>query len=109
MDAINRVSLLAVFILLIAATVSLVIWFVEDDFDSDSRFKSILEKCLLWLSVPVLLLMFVPSKKDMLMIYGLGSTIDYIKQNDAAKQIPDKCIDALDKFIDEYVNEDKKD
>lgn len=53
--------------------------------------------------------MFVPSKKDMLMIYGLGSTIDYIKQNDAAKQIPDKCIDALDKFIDEYVNEDKKD
>ena len=40
------------------------------------------------------------------MIYGIGGTIDYIKSNDTAKQIPDKCINALDKFIDEYVNED---
>lgn len=49
---------------------------------------------------------FTPSEKDMFMIYGIGGTIDYIKSNDTAKQIPDKCINALDKFIDEYVNED---
>ena len=49
---------------------------------------------------------FTPSKKDMFMIYGIGGTIDYIKSNDTDKQIPDKCINALDKFIDEYVNED---
>lgn len=49
---------------------------------------------------------FMPSEKDMFMIYGIGGTIDYIKSNDTAKQIPDKCINALDKFIDEYVNDD---
>lgn len=49
---------------------------------------------------------FTPSEKDMFMIYGIGGTIEYIKSNDTAKQIPDKCINALDKFIDEYVNED---
>lgn len=49
---------------------------------------------------------FTPSEKDMFMIYGIGGTIDYIKSNDTAKQIPEKCINALDKFIDEYVNED---
>lgn len=49
---------------------------------------------------------FTPSEKDMFMIYGIGGTIDYIKSNDTDKQIPDKCINALDKFIDEYVNED---
>lgn len=49
---------------------------------------------------------FTPSEKDMFMIYGIGGTIDYIKSNDTAKQIPDKCINALDKFIDEYANED---
>lgn len=49
---------------------------------------------------------FTPSEKDMFMIYGIGGTIDYIKSNDTAKQIPDKCINALDKFIDEYVNDD---
>lgn len=46
---------------------------------------------------------FTPSEKDMFMIYGIGGTIDYIKSNDTAKQIPDKCINALDKFVDEYM------
>lgn len=49
---------------------------------------------------------FIPTTKEMIMIYGIGGTIDYIKSNDTAKQIPDKCINALDKFIDEYVNDD---
>ena len=61
-------------------------------------------------SVAALGLVFVPSTKDMLIIYGVGGTLDYVKENNTANQIPDKCIKALDKFIDEYMNEenDKK-
>lgn len=53
---------------------------------------------------------FTPSEKDMFMIYGIGGTIDYIKSNETAKQLPDKCIQALDKFVDEYMlnEEDNK-
>ena len=36
-------------------------------------------------------------KNDALLIYGVGCTIDYIKSNDKAKQLSDKCIKALDK------------
>ena len=48
---------------------------------------------------------FIPTKNDALLIYGVGGTIDYIKSNDTAKQLPDKCIKALDKWADS-LNED---
>ena len=41
------------------------------------------------------------------MIYGIGGTIDYIKSNETAKQLPDKCIKALDKLVDN-LNEKKQ-
>ena len=43
---------------------------------------------------------FIPTKNEALMIYGVGGTIDYIKSNDTAKQLPDKCIKVLDKWVD---------
>lgn len=51
---------------------------------------------------------FIPNQKELFAIYGIGGTIDYIKSNDTAKQLPDKCIDALDKWVDSYVKEENK-
>ena len=50
---------------------------------------------------------FIPTKNEALMIYGVGGTIDYIKSNETAKQLPDKCIKALDKWADN-LNEEKQ-
>ena len=50
---------------------------------------------------------FIPTTNQALLIYGLGGTIDYIKSNDTAKQLPDKCIKALDKWV-ENLSEDNK-
>ena len=50
---------------------------------------------------------FIPTKNEALMIYGVGGTIDYIKSNETAKQLPDKYIKALDKWIDN-LNEEKQ-
>ena len=50
---------------------------------------------------------FIPTKNDALLIYGVGGTIDYIKSNETAKQLPDKCIKALDKWVDN-LNEEKQ-
>ena len=50
---------------------------------------------------------FIPTTNEALMIYGVGGTIDYIKSNDTAKQLPDKCIKALDKWADN-INEENK-
>lgn len=51
---------------------------------------------------------FIPTQKEMMMIYGLGSTIDYIKSNDKAKQLPDKAVDALTRYLDSIENEKQK-
>ena len=50
---------------------------------------------------------FIPTKNDALLIYGVGGTIDYIKSNETAKQLPDKYIKALDKWADN-LNEEKQ-
>lgn len=49
----------------------------------------------------LLSLLFVPSTEDALVIYGLGSTKDWIESNEKAKEIPQKAIDALDKYLSE--------
>lgn len=50
---------------------------------------------------------FIPTTNEALMIYGVGGTIDYIKSNDTTKQLPDKCIKALDKWVDNLNEEEK--
>lgn len=44
--------------------------------------------------------LFIPTTNQALLIYGVGGTIDYIKSNDTANQLPDKCVKALDKYLD---------
>ena len=51
----------------------------------------------------VLLLIFIPRKSELYMIYGVGSTIDYIKDNPTAKQLPDKYFKIIDKWADEQL------
>ena len=50
---------------------------------------------------------FIPTQKEVMVIYGLGSTIDYIKSNDKAKELPDKAVDALTKYLDDIDKEEK--
>lgn len=45
---------------------------------------------------------FVPSESKLYAIYAIGNTIDYIRTNDKAKQLPDKAIDCIYKYLDEY-------
>lgn len=54
-----------------------------------------------------LMCVFIPSTKSLLIIYGVGGTIDYVKENKDANKIPDKCIKALDKYLDDALKEDK--
>lgn len=50
---------------------------------------------------------FCPTKNDMLLIYGVGGSIDYLRSNPTAQKLPDKCIEALDAWVDELFPEKK--
>lgn len=51
--------------------------------------------------------LFTPTSNEMLAIYGLGSTIDYIKSNDKAKELPNKVVDALERYVDAIAKEEE--
>lgn len=98
----------------IVATILAVICFIaymDDDFDQEemSKLKRYLKKFSFIFAFFTLGAAFTPSQKELLAIYGLGGTIDYIKSNDKAKQLPDKCIDALTRYVDSIEKENKKD
>lgn len=92
---------------IITTVLSLIVASNEDATDCDKKFALILRK----ISYPILgigliLSIFVPTTKDAIMIYGIGGTIDYLKSNDTVKQLPDKCVMALDKWVDSYIEPD---
>lgn len=72
----------------------------EHEIKGFARAKKILKYGILTFAIAIIANIFTPSTKQALMIYGLGGTIDYIKQNDTAKQLPDKVVNALDKWVD---------
>ena len=62
--------------------------------------------CISIFMISMLLNIFVPTTKEAFVIWDVGGSIDYLKSNEKIIQLPDKCIEALDKFIEEYVEED---
>lgn len=49
---------------------------------------------------------FIPTKSDMYEIYGVGGTLDYIRKNETVKELPDKTVKMLDKWLDEELAEE---
>ena len=106
------------FLLLVGSVVVVIvaaIWYANTSEDYMEEERDALMKLIKkWKSTWVCLLLFgilgtifIPTQREILLIYGLGSTIDYIKSNDKAKKLPDKAVDALTKYL-ETLNEEKK-
>lgn len=107
--------LIVVSIVLLAASLFYFLCKEEDYREGSNEYKKnvkLLKKnsiiCGILFLIFVVSQALIPSKEDALIIYGVGGTIDYLKSNDVAKKLPDKCILALDKYLDS-ITIDKKD
>lgn len=95
------------FVFIIAAIVAgftgIIILLIGDDKDDHACFKRV-KKYFITAFVAVVLggigLVFVPKTNEALLIYGVGTTIDYVDNNETIKQLPDKAVQALDKYLD---------
>lgn len=67
--------------------------------------KFSIPSCLLTMAINV----FVPTTKDAMLIFGVGGTIDYIKSNETINQLPDKCVNALEAWVDSLTKNESKD
>lgn len=52
---------------------------------------------------------FVPTTKDAMLIFGVGGTIDYIKSNETINKLPDKCVKALDAWVESLTEKESND
>lgn len=66
------------------------------------------KRCVIILIISSFINVFIPTTNEALLIYGVGGTIDYIKSNGTAKQLPDKCIKALDEYLDNLTKEENQ-
>ncbi len=80
--------------------------FYENEIKADlskvgyKRFVKVRNTNCIVLIISILAVVFLPTKSQLYMIYGVGGTIDYLKDNPTAKELPDKCIKALDTWVD---------
>ena len=81
-------------------------------YDADKRWAEFSSK-LFKISLPCFFVFCVssiltPTTNEAMLIYGVGTTIDYVKQNNTLQQIPDKCINALDAWVDSLTEKESK-
>lgn len=48
---------------------------------------------------------FIPTTSEALIIYGVGESVEYLQNNKDAVQIPDKALQALNKYLDEAIGD----
>ena len=78
----------------------------EDDLMPKEVKSKAVRRSWLILIIVVPILLFVPSSKEIMAIWGIGQTLDYVQDNDAFQQLPDKCVKALEAWVDS-LSEDK--
>lgn len=54
------------------------------------------------------LAMFTPNSKQAAVIFSVGKTIEYVQSNEKIKELPDKAIKCLDKYLEEYLTDGEK-
>ena len=80
---------------------------MDDEFWDYKKYLKYSKVYILVTIVSCVINIFIPTTNQALFIYGVGGTIDYIKSNDTAKQLTEKCVKELEKKKDN-LNEKKQ-
>lgn len=113
-NVLDNISFLFALIFISSLIVSIICALVNLTCDADEisetlnykRFIKIKNWTYTLLIISTLVIIFVPSKRQLYIIYGVGGTIDYLKDNPTAKELPDKFIKALDTCVDNFNKEE---
>lgn len=84
----------------IALFISFIMWLMANYIEEAKTLLKWVIGTFATLVISSLIFVFVPSTKEALLIWGVGSTIDYLQENETAKQLPDKCINALNDWVE---------
>ena len=110
LDGINFLLILTGIIILIVAAIMIATSFGGEDYDKKYEDNLSLRKSgikMLFLSLILFIICaLIPNTRQAYRIYGISATINYLKDNGEAKQLPDKGIKVVNKWVDDYLDED---
>ena len=95
-------------IILAIGVIGMIVSLCEDEEENCNITKKVVKVTIPIFVISLLVEIFIPFTKELYFIYGVGSTIDYLKSNPTAKQLPDKYIKVLDKWSDELLMDKEK-
>lgn len=101
LDGIQAFFAICTILVIVAIVILFINILASDEEYEKTKSQKWLKKLFCSLPFFILPLIFIPSTKDALLIYGLGGTIDYVKGNDTARKLPEKAVMALDKYLEE--------
>ena len=105
-DALNVIFIIALVISTLILVVTIIVWLTNyDEEDLEKKARKVIKMFIIPFIIGLFGIIFIPTTKEALLIYGVGGTIDYLKSNPTAKQLPDKCIKALDVWVDSWTLE----
>lgn len=104
---IHGVFVAATVISILTAIICYIVSITTDDWSGEdicnewqkSKLRKFANKMFVVFGISVVITVITPTKEEAYFIYGVGSTIDYIQSNPKATQLPDKCIDALNRWV----------
>ena len=108
MTRLGVISPILVIIAAVSGVISAVAWIDIVDEGDVERSTKIFKRSAVALAISVLGITIIPTKQDMLLIYGVGTTLDYLQDNEKVQQLPDKCVDALEAWVESLSEEKKK-
>lgn len=111
-EQLNNLQNLFIVMVILFSIVCIIFWVfaITDSYVDDDEKKLMIKygrRYLYFTILSALLLAITPSTSSAYRIFAIGTTLEYLKSNDTAKQIPDKMLKIVDKYLDEF-SEDKK-
>lgn len=94
--------------LIVFSTIALILSFsvyvtIRSDCEEPTTgFRRFVKGTIAALIFGILGVIFIPSPREVYAIYGIGTVIDYVQDNQTAKGIPEKAIKAIDQYLEQY-------
>lgn len=90
----------------LAAGISAAVYFTNEDYENEeSNAGRVCKISTVIALVFIIMAIFIPSSEQIMQMYVVDNVVEYVKDNDKAKQLPDKVIEVCDKLLDEYLTD----
>lgn len=74
--------------------------------EREDRHKKWCKGVAIFSSIMLIASIFAISSESLMKMYVVDNTVEYIGNNDKARELPDKVIECCNKLLDYYLNED---